>query len=83
MRIIAESAFNHNGDVNYLLELAKEAKETKTDYFTFQVMNVTEFCTKDYSKYLLYKENTLDISEHQLTIYCDSDFSFYTGYLLT
>ena len=73
MKIIAESAFNHNGDVNYLLELAKEAKETNTDYFTVQVMSVPEFCTKDYSKYLLYKENTLDFKEWNLVFdFCKS-----------
>ena len=73
MKIIAESAFNHNGDVNYLLELAKQAKETNTDYFTVQVMSVPEFCTKDYSKYLLYKENTLDFKEWNLVFnFCKS-----------
>ena len=34
MKIIAESAFNHNGDVNYLLELAKEAKEIIIEKFS-------------------------------------------------
>jgi len=63
MRIIAESAFNHNGDVDYLLELAKDTKDTGADYFTVQVMNVDDFCTKDYAKYELYKNNTLNFEE--------------------
>lgn len=63
MKIIAESAFNHNGDVDYLIELAKEAKRAKADYFTVQVMSVPDFCISDYSKYSIYKENTLNFEE--------------------
>lgn len=63
MKIIAESAFNHNGSLEYLKELAKEAKNTKTDYFTVQVMDVAAFCVKGYSKYKIYEENTLSFEE--------------------
>ncbi len=63
MKIIAESAFNHNGSLEYLKELAKEAQATKTDYFTVQLMDVAAFCVKDYSKYQIYEENTLSFDE--------------------
>tara|TARA_R110002050_G_scaffold178088_2_gene311327 strand:+ start:11900 stop:13591 length:1692 start_codon:yes stop_codon:yes gene_type:complete len=65
LKIIAESAFNHNGSLDYLKELAIEAKKTKADYFTIQIMDVAEFCTKDYSKYKIYEENTLTFPEWQ------------------
>ena len=51
MKIIAESAFNHNGNLNYLLDLAKAAKKSGTDYFTVQVYDTNAFCSKDYSKF--------------------------------
>lgn len=63
MKIIAESAFNHNGDLEYLKLLAKEAKDSGADFFTIQVMDVPSFCVEGYSKYDIYKENTLSFSE--------------------
>lgn len=63
MKIIAESAFNHNGSLNYLKDLAFEAKNSDTDYFTVQVMDVDAFCVKDYSKFDIYHENTLSFEE--------------------
>jgi sialic acid synthase SpsE len=56
MKIIAESAYNHQGNLNYLKQLANAAKNAGADYFTIQMMNVDEFCTKEYSKYQLYKD---------------------------
>ena len=56
MKIIAEAAFNHNGDLNYLKELGLKAKISGADYFTVQVMNVDAFCVKDYQRYQLYKD---------------------------
>ncbi len=71
MKIIAESAFNHNGSLAYLKELAKEAKASQTDYFTVQVMDVAAFCVKDYSKYKIYEENTLSFNEWgEFFVYC-------------
>ena len=61
--IIAESAFNHNGDINYLKELALASKASGCDYFTVQMMDVESFCTKDYAKYQLYKENEITPNE--------------------
>ncbi|MGP8217526.1 MAG: N-acetylneuraminate synthase family protein [Bacteroidia bacterium] len=54
MKIIAESAFNHNGSYEYLIELALAAKNCGADYFTVQVMDAKEFSVKGYSKYQLY-----------------------------
>ena len=39
MKVIAESAFNHNGDLEYLKQLANAAHKSGADNFTFQVMN--------------------------------------------
>lgn len=55
MKVIAESAFNHQGDFNQLKKLAIVAKESGADFFTVQVMNVDSFCVADYEKYDLYK----------------------------
>ena len=73
MKVIAESAYNHQGDFEYLLELATASKQANADYFTVQMMNVNDFCTKDYSKYQLYKDT--EFSEKQwikLFDYCRS-----------
>jgi len=59
MKIIAESAFNHNGSYEYLVKLAKAAKDSGADYFTVQVMDAKVFSTKDYSKYQLYIDNEI------------------------
>lgn len=63
MKTIAESAFNHNGSVQYTKDLAKAAKEAGADYFTVQVMDVAAFCVEDYSKYEIYENNTLSFQE--------------------
>ena len=71
MKTIAESAFNHNGDLEYTLELARAAKEAGADYFTVQVMDVAAFCVEDYSKYEIYENNTLSFKEwSQVFAYC-------------
>lgn len=63
MKIIAESAFNHNGSIDYLFKLAEASKKAGADYFTVQLMNVDAFCTADYEKYELYKST--EFSENQ------------------
>jgi len=71
MKIIAESAFNHNGDLSYLKKLANAAKDSRVDYFTVQVMNPEAFCTEDYSKFKIYKDNTFKQAEWlELFDYC-------------
>ena len=74
MKVIAESAYNHQGNFKYLLKLAKASKQANADYFAVQMMNVDEFCTKEYSKYQLYKDT--EFSENQwveLFDYCKSN----------
>lgn len=56
MKIIAESACNHNGDLNILLQLAFTSKQSGADFFTVQVMHVDTFCDVNYSKTTLYKQ---------------------------
>jgi N,N'-diacetyllegionaminate synthase len=70
IKIIAESAFNHNGDIEYLRQLADSSKACGADIFTVQVMNTAAFCVSDYSKYDIYKNTELselqwlDIFDH-------------------
>lgn len=72
MKIIAESAFNHNGNLDYLKSLARSAKEAKADYFTVQVMEVDSFCTKEYSKRKIYEENSFSFEQWQeVFLYCE------------
>ncbi|MGB0975131.1 MAG: N-acetylneuraminate synthase family protein, partial [Flavobacteriaceae bacterium] len=73
MKVIAESAFNHQGDFEELKRLALAAKEAGADYFTCQMMNVDAFCVSDYTKYQLYK-NTEFTKEQwfELFDYCKS-----------
>ncbi|PRX56927.1 hypothetical protein [Flagellimonas meridianipacifica] len=63
MKIIAESAFNHNGSVEYLKKLAMAAKDAKSDYFTMQLMDFNSFCVEDYSKHEIYLNNTPSFKE--------------------
>lgn len=73
LKIIAESAFNHNGDLDYLIALSNAAKESGTDYFTVQIMDVSSFCVREYSKYDIYIENTFTFSQwNQLIDHCNS-----------
>lgn len=56
MKIIAESAFNHQGNLDYLIQLATAAKTAGADYFTVQIYNTDHFCDPEYSKYQICKE---------------------------
>lgn len=71
MKIISESAYNHQGNFDYLKQLALASKKAGADYFTVQMMNVEEFCTKDYSKYQLYKDTEFNETQWKtLFEYC-------------
>jgi sialic acid synthase SpsE/spore coat polysaccharide biosynthesis protein SpsF (cytidylyltransferase family) len=56
MKIIAESASNHDGSIEYLKELAEATISTGADYFTFQVLNANEFAEKTHPKFEFYKK---------------------------
>lgn len=71
MKIIAESAFNHQGSLDMLKQLAQASKKAGADYFTFQMMQVDYFCTSNYQKYDLYKATEFSLEEWgQLFDYC-------------
>ena len=44
MKIIAESASNHQGNIDYLIQLAESTKNSGADYFTAQVLSPEVFC---------------------------------------
>lgn len=74
MKIIAESAFNHQGNIDYLKQLALKSKEQGADYFTIQVMHVDTFCVSNYEKYQLYKETEFTLSKWEdFFIFCDEN----------
>jgi N,N'-diacetyllegionaminate synthase len=50
MKIIAESASNHQGDLEYLKALALAAKNAGADYFTVQVLDTDAFCDPSYER---------------------------------
>ncbi|MDH5523665.1 MAG: N-acetylneuraminate synthase family protein [Desulfobulbaceae bacterium] len=56
MKIIAESASNHQGDFSYLLELAKASKEAGVDFFSVQVLELDAFCDPTYKNRALVEE---------------------------
>jgi sialic acid synthase SpsE len=73
MKIIAESAFNHNGSLEYLLKLATAAKASEADIFTVQVMNVDAFCVENYERHAIYKDTEFSNEEWiQVFDYCKS-----------
>ncbi|WP_445383549.1 N-acetylneuraminate synthase family protein [Robiginitalea sp. IMCC43444] len=63
MKIIAESASNHNGELKDLKALALAAKNAGADYFTFQILNPEFFCAAEYERYDLVSEIALDNKE--------------------
>lgn len=71
MKVIAESAFNHQGDFEELKRLALAAKNAGADFFTCQMMNVDAFCVSDYAKYELYKKTEFSKEQwFELFDYC-------------
>lgn len=74
MKVIAESAFNHNGNFNDLKELALASRSAGADFFTVQVMNVDSFCVKEYEKYKLYKDTEFSPTQWlELFDYCKAN----------
>ena len=63
MKVIAETAFNHNGDVDYLIGLIYEAKNSGADYVTVQIMDTKSFCVEDYERYKIYIDNEISKSD--------------------
>lgn len=59
MYVVAETAYNHNGDLEYLLELIKASKTAGAHYTTVQVMDTQAFCVSDYERYNIYIDNEI------------------------
>ena len=73
MKIIAESASNHNGDIAYLKKLAQASKASGADYFTFQILDPESFCAADYERFDIVESIALPQSEWaELIDYCKS-----------
>ncbi|MCB9231351.1 MAG: N-acetylneuraminate synthase family protein [Bacteroidia bacterium] len=53
MKIIAESASNHNGSIEYLLKLAEFSKSAGANYFTFQIIDLDSFCEPEYERRMI------------------------------
>jgi N,N'-diacetyllegionaminate synthase len=56
MKVIAESAFNHNGNYENVILLADAAKYARADIFTVQLFNCENFCIPEYTKFKIYKD---------------------------
>lgn len=63
MKIIAESAYNHMGKIEEVLNLMRAAKEADADFFTMQIMNPIAFSDVKYSKHQLYIDHNISYDE--------------------
>ena len=56
-KIIAETAFSHEGDFSYLLSQIEEASKAKVDYVKFQVfINVDQYIVPNHPTYDILKK---------------------------
>jgi N,N'-diacetyllegionaminate synthase len=63
MKIIAETAFNHCGSIEYLKKLISAASRASADYVTVQIFDLEYFCEKKYERYDIYKNTCFNKSE--------------------
>lgn len=63
MKIIAESAYNHMGQLSEVLALLKAAKESGADFFTVQIMDPVAFSDVNYSKHQLYIDHNISFED--------------------
>lgn len=63
MKIIAESAYNHQGLLSEVLNLMRAAADSEADYFTVQIMDPESFSDKEYSKHQLYMDHNISFDE--------------------
>lgn len=59
MKVISETASNHQGVLEYLKALARTAKITDADYFIVQVLDTDAFCDPSYERRGLVKKIVL------------------------
>ena len=71
MKIIAESASNHQGDYEYLKKLAIAAKEAGADYFTVQILQIDSFCDVTYTNRSIVDDVVFDFEQwRDFFIFC-------------
>lgn len=71
MKIIAETAFNHNGDFDYLKNLILAAKNSQADYVTVQIFDPVSFCLEDYERFDIYQKTSFSHAEwNEVFTYC-------------
>lgn len=63
MKIIAESAYNHMGEIEEVIRLMHAAKESGADYFTMQIMDPLIFSATDYAKHQLYIDHNISFDD--------------------
>ena len=63
IKIIAESASNHNGKYEDLLLMAKKSKLAGANYFTCQICDADYFCDRSYPSFELVKNICLTRSK--------------------
>lgn len=83
--VIAETAFNHMADMDYIYRLIDKCKENKIENITFQILHPETFSTLDYSKYQFSKdvEMTYDKWEDIIKKVQDSGINFIPCFLDT
>ena len=72
MKVIAETAFNHNGSLEYLKSLIRVAADSGSDYATGQIMEAKSFCVAEYERFGIYTETEFSQSDwRQIFQLCD------------
>jgi len=75
MKIIAETAFNHNGNYNSLKDLLLTASKSEADFATIQIFDAPSFCEKKYERYDIYKKTSFSQKQWQEVFnYCEQLF---------
>ena len=55
MKIIAETASNHMGEIDYLKKLTREGINNGADFVTFQMFNLDSFLSSSYANYKIFQ----------------------------
>ncbi len=67
--IIAETAFNHMGNIDYIFQLIKRSNEIGVKKITFQILHPENFSTLDYSKYKFSKKVEINYKDWEKIYY--------------
>ena len=63
IKIIAEIANTHEGNINYVIKLMKMVSECKCDIIKYQIYSADELVVKDHSKYIHFKKQSFTASD--------------------